>query len=231
MSINKHGHLFKRFDKELSKLGKQLATMGDLVSNQMDKLQIQLQDIDNAEFDEIIENDSSINGMEVKISKTVLKLLARRAPMGSDLRFIIACSRIVTDIERIGDEVVSMAKGLSVNKSLGNCDEHDVVSDLQELVAKATNLMDRVLLAFQNDDESTAYDIINNDVKKEGGAFRQNAEKLVACVQDHYDSMDQSFNVAMQVNALTRISDHVCNICEHIVFLTSGEDIRHTDEC
>jgi phosphate uptake regulator len=91
------------------------------------------------------------------------------------------------------------------------------------------NLLDRALLAAQNDDEQSARSLLSEQVQK-GGAFDKQAEELVLCVKEHYDSMQQSFHAAMLINALTRISAHVGNICEHIIFSITGEDIRHQDE-
>ena len=210
MEHTDQNHTYKRYDKELSKLKKQVATMGDQVTSQFDLLLEQLGRKSEADFEQLIENDITINGMEVKASKTVIRLLAKRAPMGRDLRFIIASSRIVTDLERIGDEVVSMAKSLSDSIHLGICDS-------------------RVLLASQNEDEKTAGIILKTDLDRDG-TYRQQASKLTVCVREHYDSLEQSFNVAMQINALTRIADHICNICEHVIFLVTGEDIRHQNE-
>ena len=70
--------------------------------------------------------------------------------------------------------------------------------------------------------------LIDEHVKK-GGSYHQQAHELIVCVEEHYDSSQKSFYAAMLVNALMRISDHICNICEHIIFLVSGEDVRHQD--
>ncbi|MGD2119186.1 MAG: phosphate signaling complex protein PhoU [Chromatiales bacterium] len=229
MEHTDQNHTYKRYDKELGKLKKQVANMGDHVTSQLDLLLEQLNRGGEADFESLVENDVTINGMEVKASKTVIRLLAKRAPVGRDLRFIIASSRIVTDLERIGDEVVAMAKSLADSIHLGICDTREVSSDLSNLIARSMNLLDRALLAAQNEDEKTAQDIMSNDLLR-GGGFHEEANKLIVCVREHYDSMEQSFNVALQVNALTRIADHICNICEHVVFLVTGEDIRHQNE-
>lgn len=224
-----HKHTYKRYDKELNKLREQVAQMGEYVSRQLELLLSHISARDTERFEEVIENDVSINGMEVKASKTVIKLLAKRAPVGSDLRMIIASSRIVTELERIGDEAVSMAKNLMGSKDLGICENKGVAQTLESLIATAMNLLDRALLAAQNDDAEAAKSLIDEYVRK-GGPYHKQAEELIVCVKEHYDSMQQSFHAAMLVNALTRISDHIGNICEHIIFYISGDDIRHQDE-
>ena len=221
-------HTYKRYDKELNKLRDQVAGMGDMVSKQLDLMLENLRNDSEDRFEDVIENDDTINGMEVKASKTVIKLLAKRAPMGKDLRMIIASSRMVSELERIGDEIVSMAKSLLSTGELGICGEKSVVDTLEELISSAMNLLDRALLAAQNEDEVAATSLIEEHVKK-GGAYHQQAQALIGCVEEHYDSSQKSFYAALLVNALMRISDHISNICEHIVFLVSGEDVRHQD--
>lgn len=219
-------HIYKRYDTELNKLRDQVAGMGDMVSKQLDLMLANLHDNSDERFEDVIENDVTINGMEVKASKTVIKLLAKRAPMGKDLRMIIASSRMVTELERIGDEIVSMAKSLRNSGELGICGDKSVVETLEGLISTAMNLLDRALLAAQNEDVDSANNLIRDYVKK-GGPYHQQAHELITCVEEHYDSSQKSFYAAMLVNALMRISDHICNICEHIIFLVLGEDVRH----
>lgn len=228
MQASTHQHTYRRYDKELHKLRDQVARMGDRVSRQMDLLLNHLETGDAEHYDEVIENDVTINGMEVKVSKTVIRLLAKRSPVGSDLRLIISSSRVVTELERIGDEVVSMAKTLMSVPQLGTCEDKSVAQTLQSLIATAMNLLDRALLAAQNDDENAARVLMAEYVNKDGD-FHHKAEELVVCVKENYDSMQQSFQSALLVNSLTRIAAHISNICEHIVFYISGEDIRHED--
>lgn len=221
-------HTYKRYDKELSKLRDQVSRMGDQVSQQLELLLESHQQEGDEQLEEIVDNDVMINGMEVKASKTVIKLLAKRAPMGKDLRMIIASSRTVTELERIGDEVVSMAKSLKGNDQIHVCEDDPASESLESLIVSVMNLLGRALLATKNDDDSAATVLIEEEVEK-GGRFHQKAHSLIECIKRHSDSTQQSFDAALLVNALMRISDHVCNICEHIIFLVSGEDIRHQD--
>ena len=174
MNDNNNEHTFKRYDKELTKLKTQISKMGQHVTQQISLMLDELHSESGISFDnvldEVIDNDVAINGMEVKVGKTVLKLLAKRAPMGKDLRFIISSSRIVTELERIGDEIVSMAKSLANNKEWNISDDAAISNDLESLLVMAKQLLDRALIAVQNDDDETALIIIQEHVKK-GGAF------------------------------------------------------------
>lgn len=223
-------HTFRRYDKELVKLKNQVEKMGHYVSNQIDLVLDHIEDdAAEMEFDDVFENDVTINGMEVKASKTVIRLLAKQAPMGKDLRFIIAVSRIVTELERIGDEVVTIARSFNDKNQAAPCDEHSVSVSVASLLASAKNLLDRALLAAQNDDVDTATNMIQRHLAKEG-SYYEDAQRLVACIKEHHETIEESFNAALQANSLKRICDHICNICEHTVFLATGKDIRHQEE-
>jgi len=226
--IDEH-HTFRRYDKELVKLKNQVDKMGHYVSNQIELVLDYLdQDNPDTEFEDVYENDVTINGMEVKAGKAVIRLLAKRAPVGKDLRFIIAVSRIVTELERIGDEVVTIARSFSEQAQATPCTEHSVTVSVSSLLASAKNLLDRALLATQNDDIDTANTMIQRHLS-EDGSYYADAQQLIACIKEHHESIEDSFNAALQANSLKRICDHIRNICEHTVFLVSGEDIRHQD--
>lgn len=222
-------HTLRRYDKDLQKLKRQVEKMGTHVSGQIklviDHLEQEPADLD---FDDVLENDISINGMEVKASKSVLRLLAKQSPVGKDLRFIIAVSRIVTELERIGDEVVTIARSFHHQNEVSPCAEKSLEVSLTSLLASAGNLLDRAMLAAQNDDLETAMAMIEKHLARDG-SYYEDAEELVNCIKKHHESIDEGFNAALQANSLKRICDHICNICEHTVFLVSGEDIRHQE--
>jgi len=226
--IDEH-HTLRRYDRDLLKLKNQVDKMGHYVSTQ---IELVLEHLDgdelSMEFDDVYENDITINGMEVKASKTVIRLLAKQAPVGKDLRFIIAVSRIVTELERIGDEIVTIARSFSHQSQATPCNDHSVSVSVASLLAAAKNLLDRALLAAQNDDVETATAMINNNLG-EDGTYNADAQQLIACIKEHHESIEESFNAALQANSLKRISDHIRNICEHTVFLVSGKDIRHRE--
>ncbi len=222
-------HILKRYDKELDKLKQQIEHMGEHVSSNMNMLLTAIEELPaDAGLEEVIESDVTINGMEVKASKTVLKLLARQQPVGRDLRLIIAASRVVTELERIGDETVTIARALKESKHNSPCTEGDVTVSTASLLTSGINLLERALLALQNDDVETSRDLMSRHVAEEG-TYYQDADQLIECIKQHHESIDDSFNAALQANSLKRICDHIHNICEHTIFLVEGEDIRHPE--
>lgn len=222
-------HTYHRYDKELGKLKDQVEKMGHHVSGQIDLVLNHLeQDPIEIDFEDVVENDISINGMEVKASKTVIRLLAKQQPMGKDLRFIIAVSRIVTELERIGDEVVSIARTFAEDSKVSPCADQSLNISVISLLASAKNLLDRALLAASNDDIDTANSMIERHLTKQG-SYYEDAQELVDCIKKNHTTIEDGFAAALQANSLKRICDHICNICEHTVFLVTGDDVRHAD--
>jgi len=224
-----HNHTFKRFDKDLDKLRSQVERMGNEVSRQIDLLLSHLQAGKTTDYDDVIENDMTINGLENKANRTVIKLLAKRSPMGRDLRVIIGFSRMITDLERVGDELVTMAKSLADAKELPDCFDGNNTITLAEMLVMAMNLLDRALLAAQNEDLETAQDMLQKSLTKQS-SYKIKLAEMIECVKKHHAESSNGFHSALQTHSLQRVCDHICNICQHTVFMVTGEDVNHEED-
>jgi len=222
-----HNHIFKRFDKDLEKLCGQVELMGSEVTKQIKLLNEKLTSDQTKDFDDVVENDMSINALENKANKTVMRLLARRAPMGKDLRVIIGMSRMINDLERIGDELVIMAKTLAESEELPDCQTGDDNITLTEMLAMAVNLLERALLAAHNEDLETAQEMLEKGLNHQS-SYKRRLDEMIDCIKN--STTQNNFQAALQSHSLNRVCDHICNICEHTVFIISGEDINHQDE-
>ncbi len=226
--LNENKHTLKRYDKDLDKLKGQVERMGNEVSRQMDLMLGHLDTENDHDFEDVIDNDLTINNFENKANKTVIKLLAKRSPMGRDLRIIVGFSRMINDLERIGDELVNMARTLQETEDLSGCQIGDDIITLSEILAMAMNLLDRALLAAQNDDIETARDMLEKSLNKQS-SYKVRLAAMIECIMKENMESQKSFNAALQSNSLKRICDHICNICQHTVFMVSGEDLNHQE--
>ena len=222
-----HQHILKRFDKDLDKLRSQVERMGNEVSRQMDLLLGHLDDdVSGDDFDDVIDNDLAINSIENKANRTVIKLLAKRSPMGKDLRVIIGFSRMISDLERIGDELVTMAKTLAEAHDLPDCMDGSKTITLAEMLVMAMNLLDRALLAAQNEDVETAREMLEKSLDQHS-SYKQKLSEMINCIKKNHTQTQNGFHAALQSHSLQRICDHICNICEHTVFMVTGDDLNH----
>ncbi|WP_296802619.1 PhoU domain-containing protein [Thiolapillus sp.] len=167
------GHVLKRYDEGMRKLQKRVLKMGRLVREQMSSLQQVLKGSSEESTEQVVEGDRTVDLLEVKVDKFIIRLLARRSPVGGDLRFIITASRIVTDLERLGDETVQMARVLDREYgNLGECDGRSVENEVRELLILLTELFDQAMLAFRHHDYLAAKELAQGATGSEGEMAR-----------------------------------------------------------
>ncbi len=220
-------HIFRRMDKDMRKLQKRVLKMGAMVLEQMDRLQNALAAEDPDKARQVIEGDRPIDLQEVKVDKFVIQFLARRAPMGSDLRFVVATSRIVTELERIGDETAQVAKALfHEQQQLAGCDGRPADEEVRELVGQLIVLFDSALDAYQHYDYQEALALAREE-SGPGYKLREQLKELMECIFHSQQPVAEAATFVLVLRALERIMRHVQNIAEHVIYLVSGEDIRH----
>ena len=220
-------HIFKRVDKDMRKLQKRVLKMGAMVLEQMERLQNALAAEDREKARQVIEGDRPIDLQEVKADKFVIQFLARRAPMGSDLRFVVATSRIVTELERIGDETAQIAKALfQEQQPLAGCDGRPADEEVRELVGHIIVLFDSALDAYEHYDYQEALSL----AREEHGPrhdLEARLKELMECIFHSQQPVAEAATFVLVLRALERIIRHLQNIAEHVIYLITGEDIRH----
>ena len=221
------GHVLKRYDEDMRKLQKRVLKMGRLVREQMSSLQRVLKGSGGESTEQVVEGDRTVDLLEVKVDKFIIRLLARRSPVGGDLRFIITASRIVTDLERLGDETVQMARVLDREYgSLGECDGRSVENEVRELLVLLTELFDQAMLAFRHHDYLAAKELAQGATGSEG-EMATRMRRLSACTQLKEGDVSQAVNLVLILRSLERGLRYVQNISEHVIYLATGKDVRH----
>jgi len=189
--------------EELNSLRKSLAEMGAAVEESFNLLLTAVENKDTDLEQQIIRGDRVINDMERSIESQCLSLITRQQPIAGDLRMISAALKVVTDIERIGDQTADIAGMLQVAKEI----VHDAVG------------------AFVNRDSRAADEVIrHDDVVDE--LFAKVKDDLVHMLQEGVDNIDACVDVLMIAKYLERIGDHAVNIAEWEIFQESGA-IQH----
>ena len=172
---------------------------------------------------EVIRDDPEINLLEMQIDRLVLKLLALGQPMACDLRFIIGCMRIAVDLERVGDQAVSMAHRA---RYLTNRPPLPPIPAMQQLAETAMDMLRMALDAFINHNVERARDVCQMDDR----ADRLNVQAL----QDLMDFMvndtpaiKRAMETIIVARCLERVADHATNIAETVFFVAEGVNIKH----
>lgn len=209
-----------QFDEELNKLHNQFYAMGTQVSAQLNKAVRAFVSRDHDLAEEVIEGDQDINALEVKLEIKSFEMIALQQPVSSDLRTIITVLKASSDLERVGDHAVGIAR------SLQNISPEEpllgVESDISKLGEKVKIILDASLNAYIQRDDVRARDIATLD--KEIDQMADEIQKSVlAFMQENYDSVEMGKDYLMTLMHLERIGDFAKNVCEWVVYLQSGE--------
>jgi len=227
MSDVTEGHIFKRFNLELAKLRNRVMDMGDLAAVQLRQLHDAVTNGRTADMQEVAEGETALDLMEIKVDKLIVRLLARRGPMGADLRFIIAASRMVNDLERLGDETSFMGRQLMADAAeYGQCQGVQVYREIGELIDLAHELLQRVLAAFAQQDEGAARELAYGGAGPEG-ELGLRIKRLSECLVVPDVPPQAAVNRMLAARALDRILGLISEMAEHVIFLTTGKDVRH----
>ena len=218
------GHISKRFDNELEDIRHQVLAMGGLVETQVANGLRGLFESDSDIARRVVQDDNKVNRMEVNIDDQCLKILARRQPAASDLRLVIAIIKTINDLERIGDQAQKLGRNQLelINDDAGS--SHCMkLEHLGDLVSKMLN---KALDSFARMDVDEALKTIALD-EKINAEFDGMMRQLITHMMEDPRTIRNALRVSWCARALERIGDHSKNICEHVVFLVRGKDVRH----
>lgn len=219
-------HISKKFNQELEGVRNQVLKMGGLVEQQVSDGLTALFDANEELGQKVIDRDTEVNAMEVEIDERCTEILARRQPAASDLRLMVSIIKTITDLERIGDEAEKLGvNALKLANNTGSNSNHHFM-ELRNLGDAVKKMLNRALNAYARMDVDEAIDVIKSDslVNQE---YDNISRLLVMKMMEDPREIKNALRVSWCARALERIGDHSQNICEYIVYLVKGKDVRH----
>lgn len=216
-------HINAEFDAELRSLKEQILAMGGLVDAQVTEALRALADKDVERARRVIDADRAVNQLELAIDERCIRMLALRQPAASDLRFIAAALKMVTDLERIGDLAVNMAERVD---ALLEEPALRAVSDLPGMATAAQTMLRAVLQAFVAGDPVGAERVISADAGIDVGTSRLLAEVQDAMIRDP-GTVLRGLATIFFAKHIERMADHTTNVAEMVIYLIRGRDVRH----
>jgi phosphate transport system protein len=220
------GHISRQFDQELDEIRSRVLKMGGLVEAQLDKTLDALREGDAEGIIDVESLDRKVNALEMQIDEECTQILAKRQPAAGDLRLIIATTKSVRDLERIGDEAERVAK--MVLHAFENDASIKAFKGLLSLGEHVKELLNATLDTYARMQTRSAVKNIrkDRDIDEE---YSRVVVRLVNYMKKDPDNISDGLDVMWAARSLERIGDHCINICENVIYLVEGADIRHSD--
>jgi phosphate transport system protein len=219
-------HISKQFEADLDTTRTRVLQMGGLVEAQILAAIQAFSTGDQALIAQVIENDARVNGYEVAIDGAINHIVVKRQPAASDLRLIMAISKIVTDLERIGDEAEKVAR---MSKRIHEQGAHPAqrFPAIRHASQIAVKMLRQSLDSFARLDVGSAAEVLKEDTAIDD-EFRSVLRQLITYMMEDPRTISASLETVWVAKAIERIGDHAKNIAEQVIYIVKGTDVRHT---
>jgi phosphate transport system protein len=227
MDITSHTlHISQQYNIELETIRTHLSEMGGMAQRQVNDAIQSLIDADIERAEQVVRADMKVNSMEMTIDEECTRILARRQPAASDLRLVIAVTKAITDLERIGDEASKIARqAIAMNKD-GLAPRGYI--EVRHIGGHVSRMLQDALDAFARLDMDLALTVVQTD-KQVDMEYSTAMRELVTFMIEDPRSITRVLNIMWSLRALERIGDHARNLAQYVIYLVNGEDVRHSN--
>jgi len=214
----------RHFHEELESLKQTLLAMGALVEDQIRRVMRALVERDDALARSVIERDAQVNAYDVEVDEKCVELLALHQPTAGDLRFITTAMKIVTDLERIGDQAVNIAqRAIELNLE----PQLKPYIDLPRMAEKAQAMVKESLDAFVARDTELARRVCSEDGAVDA-LNHQIFRELLTFMMEDPKTIPRAIRLILIARFMERVADHATNIAEMVIFMVDSKMVRHT---
>lgn len=218
-------HISGQFNKELEDIRNNVLTMGGLVEQQIEQAveAFMTGDIEMAEL--VIKQDNQVDALEMLIDQECMQILALRQPAAFDLRLLITVIKTINELERVGDMAERIAE-MAMRLTDTDTSKHDQYYELQHMADLVRDMLHGALDAFarMSIEDVTAITGRDEDVDREYSSI---IRQLITRMMEDPRNITRTLDVLWTARSLERIGDHSVNICENVIYMVKGEDVRH----
>ncbi|MCH8551223.1 MAG: phosphate signaling complex protein PhoU [Natronospirillum sp.] len=225
-AMNLSTHISSKFNEELELVRNEVLAMGGMVEQQVRDALTAAVESDNKLAQAVLSSDARINEIEMRIDEDCARIIAKRQPTAGDLRLMLVIMKAIGDLERIGDEAERIAK--VALESFSNKQQKDLLGNVDNLGRLVLAMLRDTLDAFARMDVEAALKVHQEDqrVDREYEALMR---LLMTYMMEDSRSIPKILNVMWAVRSLERIGDRCQNVCEYIMYLVKGTDVRHIE--
>ena len=220
-------HLSTQFDAELSGVSTRVLEMGGLVEAQVAQAIYALTNFSGETASQVLKMEERVNQLEVEIDADLSAIIARRQPTARDLRLLIAISKSIANLERVGDEAARIARTVQRLVTGGVSSRLRLpMADLAFEAELATAQLRKALDSFARLDVERALDVLKHDdeIDKE---FDGLLRKLITYMMEDPRTISSSIDLVFVAKAIERVGDHAKNLAEVVIYVVKGQDVRH----
>ena len=220
-------HLSTQFDAELAGISNRVLEMGGLVESQVAQAMVSLAQFSGEMATQVLQHEERVNTMEIEIDRDLSAIIARRQPTARDLRLLIAVSKAIANLERVGDEAARIARTVQRLINTGVSSRLRLpASDLNFAADLATAQLRKALDAFARLDTAQALEVLKDDdqIDRE---FDGLLRKLITYMMEDPRTISSSIDLVFVAKAIERVGDHAKNLAEAIIYVVKGTDVRH----
>ena len=219
-------HIYKQFDSDLEAIRAKVLEMGTLVEEQTANAVKSLLNTDIKLAEQVMKRDDQINDLEVAIDEETSLLIAKRSPAAGDLRNIMMMLKIITDLERMGDEASKIARS-TTRIFEDNRMSKPRFTEIKGMAKAVQGMIKTALNSFARLDLSDTIDILEKD-KQVDDDYRSCMRQLLTFMLEDPRTISMSLESMFIAKSLERIGDHAVNISQSVIYTVKGKDVRHS---
>ncbi|MBF8176695.1 MULTISPECIES: phosphate signaling complex protein PhoU [Oxalobacteraceae] len=220
-------HSSKQYDMDLETIRSKVLLMGGLVESQFHDAVACFRSGNIGQAETVIKSDENVNTLEVSLDDACSHLIVKRQPAANDLRTVMATIKVITDLERIGDEATKIARAAKniTERGVTTINHYETI---RVMATSASNMLHDALDAFARLDGKQAIKLIAQDEAVDH-EFRSIMRTLITFMMEDPRTISTALDTLWVAKAIERIGDHAKNIAEYVIYIVEGKDIRHTD--